>query len=110
MGSRNGHAVLAIWSRLFGQGAEGYRDDVRQCLALTDGLCRSMRAAGVPVLCNPHSLTVLFPQPSEQIVNTYQLACSRGDAHAIVMPNVTQQLINRFTSDYLAWWNNRSST
>ena len=108
MGSRNGHAVLAIWSRLFGHGANGYRADVRQCLALTDGLCRNLRAADVPVLCNPHSLTVLFPQPSEQVVKTYQLACSRGDAHAIVMPNVTQQLISRFTSDYLAWWNSRS--
>jgi histidine decarboxylase len=108
MGSRNGHAVLAIWSRLFGHGAHGYRADVRRCLDLTEYLCGKLRSANIPLLCNPSSITVLFPQPSEPIVNTYQLACSRGDAHAIVMPNVTQTLIDNFVRDYTAWWEERS--
>jgi hypothetical protein len=59
---------------------------------------------GIPVLSNPYSLTVVFPRPSEAIVNTYQLACNDGDAHAVIMPNVSEQLIGRFTNDYLAWW------
>jgi histidine decarboxylase len=105
MGSRNGHAVLAIWSRLIGHGAWGYRADVRACLARTERLVASLRAANVPVLCNPYSFTVVFPQPGEAIVRTYQLACNKGEAHAIVMPNVTDALINRFVSEYLAWWN-----
>jgi histidine decarboxylase len=104
MGSRNGHAVLAVWSRLFGHGLEGYGRDVAQCLQRTDRMVAELRAAGVPVLCNPHSLTVLFPQPGEDIVKTYQLACSRGDAHAIVMPNISDALIDRFLAEYLGWW------
>ena len=104
MGSRNGHAVLSIWSRLIGHGASGYRADVRACLARTGRLVAALREAGVPVLCNPHSLTVVFPQPSEAIVRTFQLACNKGEAHAIVMPNVTDALIGRFVADYLAWW------
>ena len=53
---------------------------------------------------SPYSFTVVFPQPGEAIVRTYQLACNKGEAHAIVMPNVTDTLISRFVSDYLAWW------
>ena len=34
----------------------------------------------------------------------YQLACHRGEAHAIVMPNVTDTLLVRFLADYLGWW------
>jgi len=59
------------------------------------------------VLLNPHALTVLFPQPSEDIIKRYQLACTGDDAHAIIMPNVTEQLAARFTLDYLAWWDGR---
>jgi histidine decarboxylase len=104
MGSRNGHAVLSIWSRLIGHGANGYRADVRACLARTGRLVAALRASAVPVLCNPYSFTVVFPEPGEAIVRTYQLACNKGEAHAIVMPNVTDALIKRFVSDYLAWW------
>jgi histidine decarboxylase len=55
------------------------------------------------VLCNPHSLTVVFHQPGEQIVRRYQLACARGLAHAIVMPNVTEDLLDRFVADWTEW-------
>ena len=108
MGSRNGHAVLSIWSRLMVHGACGYRADVRTCLARTAHLVAALRAADVPVLCNPHSLTVVFPEPDEAIVRTYQLACNNGEAHAIVMPNVTDALIGRFVTDYVAWWKARN--
>ena len=42
-----------------------------------------------------YSFTVVFPQPGEAIVRTFQLACNKGEAHAIVMPNVTDMLISR---------------
>jgi histidine decarboxylase len=104
MGSRNGHAVVSLWSRLMGHGVEGFRRDVRLSLWRAALLARNLRAAGVPVLLNPYSLTVLFPQPAEEIVRKYQLACRDGEAHAIVMPSVSETLIARFTADYLAWW------
>lgn len=104
MGSRNGHAVLALWARLFGHGAGGFRADVAASLARTDRLVADLRTAGVPVLRNRHGLTVVFPEPPEPIVTRYQLACSGGTAHAIVMPNVTDALVARFLADYRAWW------
>jgi histidine decarboxylase len=105
MGSRNGHAVLAMWSRLLGHNRDGFGGDVEQCLARTDWLVNRLKAEGVPLLRNTYALTVLFPQPSEEIVKTYQLACKDNEAHAIVMPNVTMSLLEDFTDEYLRWWN-----
>jgi histidine decarboxylase len=107
MGSRNGHAVLALWARLFGHGRDGFRRDAARCVERARGLAQTLRQAGVPVLLNPHSLTVLFPEPSEAIVKQYQLACTGDEAHAIIMPSVTEALIERFVSDYLNWWEGR---
>jgi histidine decarboxylase len=109
MGSRNGHAVLALWARLLGHGREGFRRDAARCVELARGLAETLSRAGVPVLLNPHSLTVLFPEPSEPIVRHYQLATTGDEAHAIIMPNVTEALIARFASDYVGWWNGRQS-
>ena len=108
MGSRNGHAVLAIWSRIAKHGRRGFVADVAGCLARTDRLVAELGAASVPVLRNPLSLTVVFPAPAEAIVRKYQLACDKGQAHAIVMPNVGDALIDRFLGDYLRWWSDVS--
>jgi histidine decarboxylase len=107
MGSRNGHAVLALWARLLGHGRAGFRSDAARCADRARKLADTLRDAGVPVLLNPHSLTLLFPQPSEAIIKCYQLACTGDEAHAIIMPNVTEHLLSRFTSDYLRWWASR---
>ena len=104
MGSRNGHAVLAIWNRITRHGVKGFTADVAGCLARAEWLAEELRTMMVPVLRNPLSLTVVFPAPSEAIVRRYQLACHRGQAHAVVMPNVGDALIDRFLADYLAWW------
>lgn len=104
MGSRNGHAVMALWSRLIGHGVDGFRRDVRDALRRASALAAHLRSESVPVLLNPYSLTVLFPQPREDIVCKYQLACREGEAHAIIMPSVGEPLIRRFVQDYLQWW------
>jgi histidine decarboxylase len=104
MGSRNGHAVLAVWARLIGHGYGGYAHDALRCTLRAQEFAETLRGLGAEVLCNPHSLTVVFPQPSDQMVKTYQLACHAGLAHAIVMPNVTDALLGRFVRDYAAWW------
>jgi histidine decarboxylase len=107
MGSRSGHAALAIWARFMGHGKGGYAADASNCVEKAKALAERLRQSGVPVLLNPFSLTVVFPEPSEAIVQTYQLACHRGEAHAIAMPNVTDALLSRFAGDYLGWWEAR---
>lgn len=110
MGSRNGHAVLALWTRLMGHGIEGFRSDVHACLRRASGLATSMRLEGVPVLHNPSSLTVLFPEPDAAIVMRYQLSCVAGQAHAIIMPNVGEEQVQRFLDAYMAWWRHQRVT
>ncbi len=104
MGSRNGHAVLAIWNRVTRHGMPGFTADVAGCLSRTEQMVTELQRMMVPVLRNPLSLTVVFPAPSEEIVGRYQLACHRGQAHAVVMPNVGDTLIDRFLKDYATWW------
>jgi histidine decarboxylase len=103
MGSRNGHAVLSVWARLFGHGYGGYAHDALRCSLRAEALAERLRASGRPVLCNPQSLTVVFDEPGPEIVKRYQLAANKGLAHAIVMPNVTDDLLDRFVTDYLNW-------
>ena len=107
MGSRNGHAVLAVWARLFGHGYGGYAHDALHCVNRAQTLAERLRGLGADVLCNPYALTVVFPEPSDQILRTYQLASNLGLAHAIVMPNVTDALLDRFIEDYADWWANQ---
>jgi histidine decarboxylase len=104
MGSRNGHAVLAIWTRLMTQGVAGFAKDTLRCTLRAADLAGSLRAVGAEVLLNPFSMTVVFPQPSEEIVKTYQLACYKGMSHAIIMPSVTDVLIDRFATEYCTWF------
>ena len=104
MGSRNGHAVLAIWARLFGHGYGGFAHDALSCVNRAKALADTLEGLGVTVLCNPYSVTVVFPEPSDQILRTYQLASHAGLAHAIVMPNVSDALLSQFVGDYAAWW------
>jgi histidine decarboxylase len=104
MGSRNGHAVLAIWTRLMAHGVAGFAADALRCTLRAAEMATKLRAAGVDVLLNPHAMTVVFPEPSEEILRTYQLPCYKGLAHAIIMPSVTDSLIDRFTAAYIAWF------
>ena len=103
MGSRNGHAVLAIWNRIARHGVPGFATDVAGCLSRAAQVAAELRDWKIPVLRNPHSLTVVFPAPSEAIVQRYQLACDEGKAHAVIMPNVQADLIDRFLGDYVSW-------
>lgn len=102
MGSRNGHATLAIWERFTTLGVDGFRRDAAACLERAKCFAAQLRSHGFPVLHNQFSLTLVFPKPSDDVVKKYQLACDGDLAHAIVMPNVGNDLIDRFLQDYLA--------
>lgn len=104
MGARNGHAVVAMWTRLMMQGVAGFTRDAIRCTLRAADLAQSLRALGAAVQLNPHSLTVVFPEPAEAILRTYRLPCHGGKARAIIMPSVSDELIYRFTTDYSDWF------
>ena len=82
----------------------GFARDALRCTLRAEGLAASLRVMGAEVLLNPWSLTVVFPRPSDEIVQTYQLACQKGRARAIIMPSVQDSLIERFVEDYRSWF------
>lgn len=107
IGSRNGHAVLALWAKLIGQGYGRLAQDAQRCVIRAGQLAADLSALGAKVLYNPFSLTVVFPEPSDAIVRRYQLVCQDELSHAVVMPSVTDALLAQFLADYAAWWTGR---
>jgi histidine decarboxylase len=101
--ARNGHAVLAVWARVFGHGYGRFAHDAQRCVNRARQLAGDLAALGMPVLCNPFSLTVVFPEPPAGIVRRYHLACQNGQARAVIMPSVTDTVLAQFLADYTAW-------
>eukprot|EP00898_Chlorokybus_atmophyticus_P007691 jgi/Chlat1/7923/Chrsp68S07361 len=103
MGSRNGHAPIFLWYTLNKKGYRGIRKEVRACMALAQYLHKSLRARGIGTMLNRLSSTVVFERPQEEkFVKKWQLACEGQIAHAVVMPNVTQQKLDTFIEDLMA--------
>eukprot|EP00122_Pirum_gemmata_P009011 Pgem_evm1s8326 len=61
-----------------------------------------LREAGVKAMLNQLSCTVVFERPQDfNFVRKWQLACEGHIAHAVVMPNVTQEQLQLFITEYL---------
>lgn len=96
MGSRNGHAALYMWYALRTKGIDGLQDDVRNCFVNAAYLHEQLQKAGVHSERNDLSTTVVFERPNKDFVHRWQLACEGDIAHVVVMPNITQEVIDDF--------------
>ena len=100
MGSRNGHAPIFMWHTLTRKGYEGLRADVESCIDNARAMKSMLEKAGVPVMLNELSSTVVFERPVEEaFVKKWQLACEGDIAHVVVMPNVTLATLREFTNE-----------
>ncbi|CAH9085255.1 unnamed protein product [Cuscuta europaea] len=100
MGSRNGHAPIFLWYTLNRKGYKGFQKEVQKCLRNAHYLKDCLKGAGISVMLNELSSTVVFERPKdEEFVRRWQLACERNMAHAVVMPNVTIDKLDCFVSD-----------
>ena len=104
-GSRNGQAPLYLWHAVATRGGAdgaGFRQEVAACLANARHLADRITALGRRVLLNPHSLTVVFDEPSDALVRRWSLARSGGRAHVITVPHVTRALLDEFVAELAA--------
>ncbi|KAJ4966934.1 hypothetical protein NE237_018783 [Protea cynaroides] len=100
MGSRNGHAPIFLWYTLNRKGYRGFRKEVQKCLLNAHYLKDRLRAAGISVMLNELSSTVVFDRPlDEEFVRRWQLACQGNMAHVIVMPNITIEKLDYFLDE-----------
>lgn len=102
MGSRNGQAALFMWYALVRKGVEGLRNDVKQCIENAQYLQKLFLDEGVKCMLNPFCTTVVFPKPSEKVVQKWQLACSGNIAHVVVMPSIDKKKLKNFFDDFMA--------
>lgn len=100
-GSRNALSPLFLWYALERFGRAGFTDLVARCLDLAAYTAERLRAAGVPAALGRHSVTVVFPRPSDEVVLRWQIAPLQGIGHIVIMPHVTQGMIDAFVDDYL---------
>uniref|UniRef100_A0A6T7NP21 Histidine decarboxylase n=1 Tax=Hanusia phi TaxID=3032 RepID=A0A6T7NP21_9CRYP len=102
LGSRNGHAPLFLKHIITVKQNEGFKEDVFRCLYLAQWLVNRMQSLGIEAWMNDLSITVIFPRPAEIVVKRWQLASNGNLSHVVVMPHVTQEMLEVFLKEYLA--------
>jgi histidine decarboxylase len=60
-----------------------------------------LERVGISCLLNSYSSTVVFPKPSNTVVEKWQLSTQGDLAHVVVMQNHSDELLERFVADYL---------
>lgn len=100
-GSRNGFAPLVLWTALKRRGFQGMRAVVSECLSVADYTIAKLEEHGVQAWRNEHSITVVFPRPSPDVIRKWQIAPYKDIGHLIAMPHVSREMVDEFVSDYM---------
>lgn len=105
--SRDAKAIMWIFQYLMYYEAVGTLPGlVAECVGRAEGLRKDLVAAGIPgVVRNPDAVTVAMPQPSPEICDRFMLTSQNGRSHVVVLPHVTDPMIEIFFSAYTEWWN-----
>ena len=99
MGSRNALTPLMLWYALRKHGWDGYREIVAEMLAVAQYAVERFNEQGIPAWRNEHSVTVVFPKPSPEVVRKWQIAPYGDIAHIITMPQVTREVVDKIVAD-----------
>lgn len=94
-GSRNGFTPLILWYALKRHGVDGFKQMVARCLENTEYALKRFHEVGIKAWRNPHSITVVFPKPREELITKWELASYKDIAHMIIMPHISKGIIDR---------------
>jgi histidine decarboxylase len=98
-GSRSGHAALFLWYAIKKMGKEGLLMRAKKSLDLAHYAEQKLNGLGIPATRNVNAMTVVIPQPSEQICQKWQLATDNGHSHFICMPGISKNTIDNFIEE-----------
>ena len=103
--SRDPKSIMWIYQYLMYYEAIGTLSSiVAECVKRAEGLRKSLSAAGVPgVVRNPDAVTVVMPQPSAEICERFMLSSQNGRSQVVVLPHVTDPMIEIFFRAYTEW-------
>ncbi|VFN05078.1 MAG: L-histidine carboxy-lyase (histamine-forming) [Candidatus Kentron sp. G] len=98
-GSRNGVTPLFLWYAIRKYGPEGFRARVTRCIERAEYALDALDNIGCKAWRNPYAITVVIPRPPRPIVRKWHIAVNGENAHIVIMPNVTTELIDEFVAD-----------
>lgn len=98
-GSRNGHAPLFLWYAINRFGREGLKARALASLEMAEYVAAKLKELGIDAWRNENSITVVFPQISNELCTRWQIASEAGRSHIICMPGVTKAMIDEFLVD-----------
>ncbi len=101
-GSRNGLGPLFLWYTIKKLGIEGLRKRAQHSLDIAAYAEQKLAAAGIKAWRNTNSITVVFPEPCDEVREKWQLASENGYSHIICMPNVTREQIDEVVTEIVA--------
>jgi histidine decarboxylase len=101
-GSRNGFAIALLWETLNRYGVDGLRTRYHKARNLSINLTKRLRSIGLDAWQNPDALTVVVPRLSDKLIKKWQLASDGKWSHIVVMPGVTDSMLERFVLDCLS--------
>lgn len=87
-GSRNALNPLILWSAIQRWGEEGLRRRARRSLETAEYAVQRFRQKGIGAWRHRNSVTVVFPNPGQRVINRWQMAPQRDIAHIITLPHV----------------------
>lgn len=100
-GCRNGLSSLLLWYQVKRKGVEGFRQEVKQCMEVTQYAKTRLDSIGWENFLNPWSNTIVIAKPSDDVCNHWSLACEGDKAHIIIMQHVTKAHIDQFIEHLL---------
>ena len=98
-GSRNAFTPLVLWYALRRYGSEGLRTITHIALNNAKSMVEKFRAQGVEAWRNDFSNTVVFPRPSNALIEKWQLASQHGISHVLTMPSMTEETVAAIVSE-----------
>ena len=107
--SRSGMTPLKFYFTIHNIGEEGFKKQAEAFLSRTEYLQKKFDEIGYPAWHNPHSNTVFFRRPSDEIIEKYNLAEGYNEAyggkltHIVVMQQVSEKVIDGFIAELVEW-------
>ncbi len=101
-GSRNAITPLMLWYSIHKWGREGFAQRVKQCLENAEYAVQKLQEYGVEAWRNPWAITVVFPRPTPEITEKWQIAVQDEIGHMLVMPHIDKTLIDTFVKEFAA--------
>jgi histidine decarboxylase len=94
-GSRNGFTPLLLWYEMIWREKRHVMEKLaEECIKKAEYAKRKFHKHKIDAWRNENSIIVVFPRPSENTRNRWQLAVEKELAHIITLPQVTYKIID----------------